>query len=222
MYIKIAKRVLSISLRVLGVLVLLYLAAGFILIVPGLPRRSRIAQCMNNLYQIHLAMCQYQEDWNGALPIPHSTAQRVPKGEAWPDMLREYLEYEQVFRCSKLGDRMTLSLNRRLIGARLQKSTWRDDAGKLHRRSVLPEDVVLVFESVNDSPANNNLNGDTICHPCADRLPVTGSFVVWPKGGYWFYRGWPKWARPPHGETSLALLANGHIVQAREVRFSPR
>lgn len=185
--------------------------------------RDRDAMCMNNLYQIFTAMGQYRDDWDGALSIPQSKAQRVSHNQSWRGMMGAYLPDNFNWRCSRLSDRMAYSINRELIGAEFPISKWRDENGKMHTTIAGPQpDTVIAFETVNDDPRNNNLNGDTICHPTVDNLPVTGSYVIWPRGGYWFYRNWPDWARPRHGRMMPVLYMDGHVERNAEPTFSPK
>jgi hypothetical protein len=208
----------------MGIEILVMIVFVLIMVIPSPspPRRSAQARCMNNLYQIFLAMEQYRVDWDGALPIPRSTAQRVPYDQSWRGMMRDYVITDPTWCCPKLNDRMAYSLDRRLIGAELPNRSPRKK-GETHAGLGLPrEDTAIVFETVNDDPRNNNLNGDIICRASADKLPITGSYVVWPDEGPHYFRDWPQWARPRHGGRTLILHAGGHVTCDPEPDFSPK
>jgi hypothetical protein len=68
----------------------------------------------------------------------------------------------------------------------------------------------MLFDSVNDSPVNNNLNGDTVCRAKAGELPRVGSFVVWSKQAIRMSRRWPEWARPRHGIITNVCFTDSH------------
>jgi hypothetical protein len=140
---------------------------------------SGSAQCSNNLKQIGMAVYAYMSDWDGRLPVLHTMKQRAPKGEAWPDLLRPHVKTKGILSCSESPEGyLTYSYNRRASGL---------DA---KREVASPSEVPLVFDSVNDSPEKNNLNGDAIWRSSYGRIPLPGSLVVWPDSEA--CRDWPK------------------------------
>lgn len=174
------------------------------------------ALCAGNLHRIGIAMEMYKNAWNDGLPVLSTSRQRAPEGRAWPDLLIPYLDKMNAvrhtlpanpFRCPQsTGDRMTCSFNRRLQGLSI--------VGMNQAESI------LVFESVNDSPGNRNLNGDTVSHPTAEWLPASGTFVAWPSDEESYYQDWPEWARMRHQGTNNVLWADGH-VSSRDAAASP-
>ena len=179
--------------------------------LPICPKPSRRISCLNNLKQLGNAMHMYMEDWHGSFPVLYTKAQRAPEGRAWPDALKPYVRNEHLFRCPKSEDRLTYSFNRRLSG--------------LHEKDVLaPADTVLVFESVNNSPKNNNLNGDTVWRPSDGGVPEAGSFVLaWEAKSRRLHL--PGWAVPNHDDCANVSFADGHAKTCGpdyRPRFSPK
>lgn len=164
--------------------------------------------CTVNLNQIGKAVEMYKMAWDDHMPILSTTGQRAPEGKAWPDLIALYLRQIEgdrgsgvpwhCLRCpDSAGDRMDYSLNRRIQGLSV---VGMDQA-----------ETIQVFESVNGSTKNNNLNGDTISRPLSDNLPATGSFVDWPSENQGYYSRWPEWARMRHRGTDNVLWADGHV-----------
>ncbi len=177
--------------------------------------------CMSNLKAIGNCLTMYMSDWDGTLPFLYTKSQHAPSGKAWPAALCPYTRFTErenirIF-CSCIPDgakhrmdRMTYSFNRRLSGFR-----YADPHAD-------PARVTLVFDSVNDNPSNNNLNGDTISHPTASNRPAVGSYVMWPRHGRWYFRNWPDWTRPRHGGKTPVLHLDGHVTRDRQPSFSPK
>lgn len=168
--------------------------------------------CVNNLHQIALAVNSYMGDWSERLP-PISADQSVPAGRAWPDLLRQYVRTEGIFRCpGSWHGCVTYSFNRRASGAEV-------------RYTASPEARALpiVFDSVNYSPKNNNLNGDAIWRSSVSRLPFPGCLVIWPDSQA--CRDWPKWAQPRHLGRTYILFMDGHVKTADDLislEFDPK
>lgn len=167
------------------------------------------ALCAGNLHRIGFAMHMYSSAWDDRGPLLYTTNQSAPAGTAWPDLLMPYMKKIQPtddgealasrFRCPEsTGDRLTYSFNRRASGL---------DA----RQIKYPSYTIAAFESVNDSPGNRNLNGDTASHPTAERLPASGTFVAWPSDKESYYQDWPAWARMRHSGANNVLWADGHV-----------
>lgn len=73
-----------------------------------------------------------------------------------------------------------------------------------------PADVVLIFDSVTDSPANNNLNGDEVWHEGDSRYPRIGQIIRWPSRRETYYREWPDWVKPRHEGRNMVVFLNGY------------
>ncbi len=167
-------------------------------------------RCPNNLKKIGFAMEMYSSSWQDCRPPLYTTDQRAPKGQAWPDLLVPYLEkihqprdswaLRDLFRCpAPENDRMTYSLNPKPAGLPVAKIKY-------------PSSTICVFDTVSDSPRNNNLNGNAVSRPTRKDLPPIGSLVLWPDEGKLYYRGWPAWARMRHrGGTANILFVDGHV-----------
>jgi prepilin-type processing-associated H-X9-DG protein len=155
------------------------------------------AVCLNNMKQLGSVLTMYQADWDDRFPPLYTTWQRAPSGKAWMDKLLIYAKNKHITRCPEARDRLTYSFNRYLSGIK--------DA-----KIADPADTVAVFESLNDSPSNNNLNGDKALLPAKGRLPAPGSYVMWPQSPATLYRNWPDWARPNHEDVTNVLYADGH------------
>lgn len=182
---------------------------------PICPKPSRRTACLNNLKQLGNAMHMYMEDWHGSFPVLYTKAQRAPEGRAWPDALKPHIKNEHVFRCPKSEDRLTYSFNRRLSG--------------LREKDVLaPADTVLIFESVSNSPKNNNLNGDRVWYYSNGKLPKVGSFVAARSGAELDHPKRPDWALPNHDDVNLVLHTDGHVKYVAYIEpdikliFSPK
>lgn len=163
-------------------------------------RNAMRTMCLNELKCAGVGFSMYASDWDERLPPLRTTAQRAPKNQSWPEVLELRAERtERHVLCFTVHPGIKhYSYNRRVAGIR-----WADieSTGKM----------ILAFDTINNSAANNNLNGGSICHPDKDHLPVIGSYVVWPKKGYWYYRDWPKWSKPIHGDTTVHIVCcDGH------------
>jgi len=193
----------------LVVVVGLVCVIAWVLAPRGYPQRSMRTQCVNNLNRIGIAMELYCADWGDRRPPLYTTDQYAPQGKAWPDLLMPYLKKlrkpgqtwtpEDQFRCPVPDNhRMTYSLNPTPAGLPLAKIKY-------------PSTTISVFDTVNASPGNNNLNGGAMSRPTKKNLPPTGSLVLWPDGGKWYYRGWPEWARLRHRGSTNVLHVDGHV-----------
>lgn len=186
------------------------------------PRRSPPptpeGRCLNNLKNIVTSAVMYTNDWDGHFPLVSGERLRAAEGQTWTDRLIPYAKNTTIFVCPSTRDRRTYSFNRLLSG--VQRQGVADQANTL-----------MVFESVNDSPENNNLTGDTVSNPTAEHPPEVGSLVIWPKRSWLtdhdtFYQDWPEWTRPPH-ETGLHVtFVDGHAKRIPhgtdfEPKFSP-
>lgn len=172
------------------------------LVIPIFARAHRAFEktlCIGNLQQIGRAIDMYESDWDDCLPPLSTNKQRASKGKGWFDLIAPYAPNKYaIAECPSAKGRLTYSFNCRLSGISYEKI----------KRP--PEDVPLIFESVNDLPENNNLNGDSVCRPAAEKLPVTGSYVIWPEDTYRLRRDWPTWARPNHEDATMVVMADGH------------
>lgn len=206
-----------------GIAVLCFIVVMTLILGPILlhgPCGPRVS-CMNNLKTIGNCLTMYMSDWDGTLPVLSTKSQRAPSGKGWPAALCPYTRFTErenirIF-CSCIPDgvkhrvdRMTYSFNRRLSGFRYA-DLHADLAG-----------IALVFDSANDDPRNNNLNGDATSHPSASNPPVVGSYVKWPRHGRWYFRNWPDWTRPRHVGRTPVLCADGHVTRDHQPSFSPK
>jgi len=184
-------------------------------------QKALMSICFHNVFCIAVSFNMYTSDWDERLPPLYTSAQRAPVGQSWLEVLaletgREHPHMPCFWRARRSRSNrqpVIYSYNRRLAGM----PWWKFD----HLRST-----ILVFDSVNDSQAALNLNGDFICRPDRDHLPVIGSYVVWPKKGYWYYRDWPDWAKPIHGgEVQHLVCCDGHAQRVQgwddQYTFSP-
>lgn len=182
----------------------------WILAPRGYPRKAVQTACANNLKQIGMAIEMYAADWGDHRPPLHTTSQRAPEGQSWPDLLMPYLRkiagpnsganLWKLFRCPEsIGDRLSYSVNRRIAGMGQWKIKY-------------PSVTIAVFDSVNDSPENNNLNGDSFWRPSDGGVPSAGGLVIWPGRQPFWKPKLPKWASPRHHSTTEILCADGHVT----------
>lgn len=75
-----------------------------------------------------------------------------------------------------------------------------------------PSITICVFDSVNDSPENNNLNGDTFWRPSDGGVPPVGSLVIWPERQLFWGPKLPEWAGPRHHSSTEILFVDGHVA----------
>jgi prepilin-type processing-associated H-X9-DG protein len=171
---------------------------------------ARQTMCLNRLNQIGKAMEIYRYAWDDRLPALSTTRQRAPEGKARPDLLMPYIgqmdpradseALAQSFRCAdSTHDRLTYSLSRRIAGLKSD-------------RIKSPSTTIAAFDSVNDSPLNNNLNGDSVWRPSDGGVPGVGCLVIWPYKRRSFGLTLPKWASPRHGSNTMVLWVDGHVT----------
>jgi len=168
--------------------------------------------CLNNLMHLGTALNMYKADWGDRFPPLYTTRQSAPEGKAWPYKLAPYFKNKRILRCPLRPDRLTYSFNRRLSGIPEEKIAQ-------------IADTVVIFESVSDSPGNNNLNGDQVCRPPKDRFFLPGQYIMWPKDTRKLQRYWPTWARPNHDDITNVIYADGHakgVPWSQEPRLSPK
>ena len=199
-------------LGVIGIgLAVLFVAAVLYPVIVSEPPTSHRRSCLNNLKIIGMALNMYQTDWDGFMPIVPA-GQRAPENEAWPGKVVPYMRDAGVLRCTRgPDDRLTYSFNPQLSGIK-------------SKDIVGPVEVAMVFDSVSDSPMNNNLNGDSVWMPEDGGLPPVGSFVGIVGEG----REFPKWVTLNHEDSNNVCYADGHarnfaLIPGRrpEIRFSP-
>ena len=154
--------------------------------------------CLNNLKQVGCWINMYSSDWDDHYPPLRTKAQHAPVGKAWPETIGRYVQNKRVLCCPASNRVLVYSYNSRLAGMK----EW--------DMYPNPESPVMLFESVNDSRANNNLNGCIVWHAKAGELPPVGSFVPWTKDAIRMSRAWPEWAKPRHGTIANVLFADGH------------
>ncbi|GEM_PF-3598144 len=183
-------------------------------------------RCPSNLKQIGVAMEMYTSAWGDTRPPLHTTDQRAPNGEAWPDLLVPYLKRIEpqstaegtanLFRCpDSIGDRLTYSLNPMVAGLGVRKMRY-------------PSSTICLFDSVNDSPENNNLNGGIVWQPSDLGVPPVGSLVIWPERERFWGPKLPAWAKPRHHGRTNILWVDGHVCSISlsempdfELQFDP-
>lgn len=172
--------------------------------------KSSTTICLNNLKQIGVAIEMYAMEWGDHRPPLYTTSQRAPEGKAWPDLLMPYLRkirgpthggnLSKLFRCPDApDDRLSYSINPRTSNLVNQKIKY-------------PAATIAVFETVNDSPLNNNLNGDSVWRPSDGGVPGVGCLVIWPYKRRSFGLTLPKWASPRHGSNAMVLWVDGHVT----------
>lgn len=184
----------------IGCLIVLIIAIAAILYPVITPHGGHYApktHCLNNLKQLGTAMHMYQADWGDTFPPLATTWQHAPEVKAWIDKIMVYAKNKRIARCPKATDRLTYSLNRYLSGIKDEKV-------------ARPAETAAVFESPNDSPRNNNLNGDKALLAAKKKVPAPGSYVIWPHDAKEIYRTWPDWAHPGHDGATNVLYADGH------------
>lgn len=160
--------------------------------------------CIDHLKQISSAISMYQSDWDDCRPQLHSNHLRVQKGKGWFDLVAPYAPNKYaIAECPEVKGRLTYSFNRRLSGMPDKKIT------------CPLQDVLLVFESVNGLPENNNLNGASICRPSSGKPPIPGSYISWPKNAWRLSNDWPIWASPNHEDVTIVVMADGHAKVLR-------
>lgn len=169
----------------------------------------RQIHCMNQLKIIGVAIEMYVAEWGDRRPPLHTTSRSAPQGKAWPDLLVPYLKQidasldgaDLVKWCKcpdSPGDRLNYSLNRRIAGLPMRKINYASA-------------TIAVFDSVNDSPANNNLNGDSIWRPSDGGVPPVGSLPLWTEKEPFLGPKLPKWAGPRHNSRTNVLWVDGHV-----------
>lgn len=155
--------------------------------------------CLNNLKCIGTSLNIYRSDWDDCFPPLHTLSQRAPKGKAWPDLIDLGHGRPRIGFCpGGSGDRLSFSYNSRLAS----RSCMVVD--KTHA-------MISIFESVSDSPRNNNLHGNMIWHPKTGHTPPVGSLVVWTEDTVAMGRSLPMWARPRHNTVVNVCFADGHV-----------
>lgn len=164
----------------------------------GSPKTS----CLNNLKQLGVAICMYESEWDDHFPPLYANWQRVPRGRSWMDKFMPYARNKRISRCPSAPDRLTYSFNRRLSGISEEKIAQ-------------IADTEAVFESVNSSPENNNLNSDQVCRPNKDSIPLPGRYIIWPQDTRKLQRYWPTWARPNHEDITNVLYTDGHAQRVQ-------
>lgn len=205
-------------LKLTGIIVIiLVLAAGMSALTR--PRRSDgYTSCLSNLKHIGVALNMYQTDWDGTLPVLRCREQRSAVGESWWDTISPYARNKMIMNCpgtkghTPSRDRIAYSFNSTLSG--MKKNAMRE-----------PGDVAVIWDSVNDSPANNNLNGSRTWRWGDKGMPATGDLVIWPRYADFRCRRWPAWAQPRHHGINNVLFADGHASQLEPgavPRLSPR
>lgn len=205
-------------LKWLGGLLLVMLVMAALIYPMFAPRAggSPKPSCLGPMHKIARGMLAYASDNDDRLPPLHTTAQPAPEGQSWPETIQAYVpesrpggKYDGFYACvSSARDRMSFSLNRDAAGRKTDELIVSPQTAK---RDVFQEHAtILIFETVNNSPTNNNLNGNSISYPSGGSLPVTGTLVAWPTASRSAYVNWPNWARPNHGMETGAIYADGH------------
>ena len=173
--------------------------------------------CLNNLKSLGYAMNLYQSDWDGRLIVLRSSRQQVPPGQSWTDRILPYARNKNIITCPEPqrrptnNDRLSYSFNTGLSGIR---KSWARE----------PHEVALWWDTVSDSPANNNIHGTTVWRQGTKHLPRVGDFVVWTVHSPRACRRWPAWARPRHEGYNNVVYLDGHAVRIGPgvvPRFSP-
>lgn len=176
--------------------------------------------CINNLRCIGTSISMYESDWDDRLPILRAKTQQAPKGLGWPEVLvlptHRSLVHEPSIRHPSYDTQHLLlySFNSRIAGM---------TEADIERR---PQEVIMVFDSVNDSVANNNLHGDIIWRPKPGQTPPVGSLAAWTRDTIRMSRSLPDWARPRHGVFINVCFADGHATSMEgwdpQYTLSPR
>ncbi len=164
--------------------------------------------CLCNLKCIGTSINMYMSDWDQCYPLLRSRSQRAPKGLGWPQVLviptHRFQVHDPSVRHPSMRDEdhgvLLYSFNSRLSG--------QSEADTLYTTKT-----IMVFDSINDSPANNNLHGETVWHPRAGETPPVGSLSAWTKDNTRLSRSLPDWARPRHGPYINICCTDGHAAQ---------